>query len=99
MSLKCHQARAKVRASHVPLTYVWSTLELYTVTFAVAGPGQIIGIDNGRRDGAVDYKDLRHEAFMGRGLALMQSERTPGTLTIKATSPSLEPATITLSVH
>jgi len=69
------------------------------VTFIVAGPGQVIGIDNGRRDGAVDYKDLRHEAFMGRGLAIVQSERTAGTLTIKATSPGLEPATITLSVH
>ena len=69
------------------------------VTFAVAGPGKVIGIDNGKRDGEVDYKDLRHEAFMGRGLAIVQSERMAGTLTIKATSQNLEPATISLGVH
>jgi len=36
MSLKCHQARAKVRASDVRLTYVWSTLEL-TKSLLLAG--------------------------------------------------------------
>ncbi len=39
---QCHQARAKVRASHVPLTYVWSTLEL-TKSLLIVGKTLFLG--------------------------------------------------------
>jgi hypothetical protein len=42
MSLKCHQARAKVRASHVRLTYAWSTLEL-TKSLLIVGKTLFLG--------------------------------------------------------
>ena len=39
---QCHQARAKVRASHVLLTYVWSTLEL-TKSLLIVGKTLFLG--------------------------------------------------------
>ena len=68
------------------------------VTFTVTGPAKIIGIDNGRRDGAVNYKDNKHKAYEGRGLMIVQSDRTPGKVIITAESPDLKPATINLEV-
>ena len=68
------------------------------VTFNVTGPARLIGIDNGKRDGAVDYKDNKHNAYQGRGLAIIQSDKQPGKVTITAESTDLQPATITLEV-
>ena len=68
------------------------------LTFNITGPAKIIGIDNGKRDGAVNYKDNKHNAFEGRGIAIIQSDRKPGKVTIEATSPDLNPATVTLEV-
>ena len=60
MSLKCHQARAKVRASHVRLTYVWSTLEL-TKSLLIVGKTLFLG--NGAR---CDFGSNLRCSFAGR---------------------------------
>lgn len=69
------------------------------VTFNITGPANLIGIDNGKRDGAVDYKDNKHNAFEGRGIAIVQSQQNElGKVTIEAISPDLKPATVILEV-
>jgi len=43
-----------------------------------------------------DCKASTHRAFQGRGLAILQTTTTSGIITLKATAPGLEPATVTL---
>jgi hypothetical protein len=71
----------------------------HDVEFKVEGPVSILGIDNGRIDGAVVYHDNRCEAYRGRGLAVLRSRRQPGQATITASAEKLEPAKIVLHVR
>jgi beta-galactosidase len=65
------------------------------LTFAVEGPGRIIGIDNGDLNDVDNPKDRVHRAFKGRGLAYLQSlADQPGIIELKITSPGLEPAVV-----
>ena len=67
------------------------------VTFRVAGPARLIGTGNGDpTDQSPDKGDARR-AFSGYCMALVQSARTAGSITVEATSPGLAPATATLS--
>ncbi len=68
------------------------------VTFTVEGPVNLLGIDNGRIAGAVDYQDNRCDAYRGRGLAIVRSQRHPGTATIRASAAGLEPAELSITV-
>jgi beta-galactosidase len=67
------------------------------VTFEVAGPAAIIGIGNGDLSNSEDPRGHMHQAYQGRGLAILQSKTAPGSITLKATAPNLAPATITLT--
>ena len=70
------------------------------VTFEVAGPAKIIGIDNGKRGtGNIDYKDNKHNAYEGRGLLIIQSQRKKGKVTVKAVAEGLEAGQVTLEVE
>jgi beta-galactosidase len=66
------------------------------VTFEVDGPADIIGIENGNLNSIEDPKDNVHKAYHGHGLAILQSETSPGRITVTAGSPGLEPAAITI---
>ena len=66
------------------------------VAFEITGPASIIGIGNGDLDNVEDCKANQHRAFQGRGLAILQSATVPGTVTLKATAPGLDSASITL---
>jgi len=66
------------------------------VTFEMTGPANIIGIGNGDLNNIEDSKANTHRAFEGRGLAILQTTTTPGGVTLKATAPGLEPASVTL---
>ena len=68
------------------------------LTFAVEGPADIIGIENGNTNSTEDPQDLVHKAYNGRGLAIIQSKTSPGSITIPAASPDLESAAITLTI-
>jgi beta-galactosidase len=67
------------------------------VKFEVGGPAAIIGIGNGDLNNTQDCKAPVHKAYQGRGLAIIQAKTTPGKITLKATSPGLEAATVTLN--
>ena len=67
------------------------------VTFTVEGPAKIIGIGNADLN-SLDYTlDQKHKAYEGRGLAILQTERSAGSITVTATAEGLESAKVTLS--
>ena len=66
------------------------------VQFEISGPGNIIGIGNGDVNSTEDCKANHHHAFQGRGLAILQTGTTAGTIILKATAPGLEGASVTL---
>jgi beta-galactosidase len=64
--------------------------------FAVAGPGRLAGVDNGQQENAQGYQAPSVPAFNGRAAAIVASTGRPGAITIVATSPGLQSATVTL---
>ena len=66
------------------------------VKFELTGPADIIGIGNGDLDNSENCRDDTHRSFQGRGLAILQTTTTPGGITLKATAPGLESASVTL---
>lgn len=66
------------------------------VTFETTGPASLLGIGNGNLNSVEDCKTTAHHTFQGRGLAILQTTTTPGSITFKATAPGLEPANVTL---
>jgi beta-galactosidase len=68
------------------------------VTFEVEGPAHVLGIGNGDLNSVEDCKNLVHRAYQGRGLAILEATGAAGTITLKASSPGLEPARLTIPV-
>jgi beta-galactosidase len=67
------------------------------VTFQVKGPARLIGVGNGDpTDQAADKADSR-KAFSGYCMALVQSAKQAGSITVEATSPGLASASTTIS--
>lgn len=67
------------------------------VTFHVSGPAKLIGVGNGDpTDQAPDKGDSR-KAFSGYCMALVQSAKKAGTITVEATSPGLVSVSATVA--
>jgi len=66
------------------------------VTFEMTGPVRLLGIGNGDVNSVENCRTNTHHAFQGRGLAILQTATTPGSVTLKATAPGLESASVTL---
>jgi len=62
----------------------------HEVTVTVEGPARLIGMENGEPIDSTNYKLNHRRAFNGLLLAIIQSERKPGTITVTATSPGLK---------
>jgi beta-galactosidase len=60
-----------------------------TIDFTINGPGTIAGVDNGNPISHESYKGTSRSAFSGKALVIIQSTRSPGTITLKATSGTL----------
>lgn len=67
------------------------------LTFHLDGPAEILGIGNGDLNSPESYKDTTHKVYFGRGLAILQSGKATGNITLKVTSPGLEPAVLSLN--
>ncbi len=68
------------------------------VTFELEGPGRVLGIGNADLNSIEDCKDLVHRAYQGRGLAILQATAGRGTIMLRASSPGLQPATLSVAV-
>ncbi|XQA66246.1 beta-galactosidase GalA [Xanthomonas sacchari] len=66
------------------------------VRFAVRGPGRLIGVGNGDPSSHEPDKADQRRAFNGLCMALLQTTRDAGTLTLEATAPGLAPARLAL---
>ncbi|TPV56428.1 DUF4982 domain-containing protein [Aestuariibacter sp. GS-14] len=67
----------------------------HNVAFSIAGPGRIIATDNGDSTDFTPFVSQQRNAFSGKVLVIIQSEQADlGNITVTATSPQLNPATI-----
>jgi beta-galactosidase len=64
------------------------------VTFEVKGEGRIIGVDNGSASMTESFQSSERHAFNGCCLAILQTTRSPGRISITARSGSLREATV-----
>jgi len=67
------------------------------VAFTVEGQGSLAGVDNGDPVSHDSFQANHRQAFHGLCLAVVR-ENGPGAITIKATSPGLQEASVTLTV-
>ena len=67
------------------------------VTFRVYGEGKLIGTGNGDPTNHEPDKGASRKAFCGLCMALVQSTKTAGKLTVEATSPGLAPVMVTIA--
>ena len=67
-----------------------------TIAFDIEGEGRMIGLDNGDPRSHEDFKAKQRKAFNGLCLAIVQSTARAGEIRLTASSPSLEPASLTL---
>ena len=66
------------------------------VTFTVSGPAKLIGVGNGDPTDQSPDKGTSRKAFSGYCMALVQTEKTAGTITVEATSPGLTGVTVAI---
>jgi beta-galactosidase len=71
----------------------------YPIIFALDGPGDLPGIENGDLNSPMDYGSKTRKAFRGRGLAIVQSRAVAGKITLTATSPGLDTASVVIEAR
>jgi beta-galactosidase len=67
------------------------------ITFEVTGAGSLIGLGNGDPSSHESDKASHRKVFNGWAQAIVQALKQPGLITVQATSPSLESASITIT--
>jgi beta-galactosidase len=67
------------------------------VTFQVSGQGKLIGTGNGDPTNHEADKGTSRKAFSGLCMAVVQSTKTAGKITVEATSPGLTQASVTVT--
>jgi beta-galactosidase len=66
------------------------------INFELEGEGVLIGLDNGNPESHESYRARRRHAFNGLCLAIVRSTDRSGHIQVKATSPALESASVTV---
>jgi beta-galactosidase len=67
------------------------------VTFRINGPGRLIGVGNGDPTSHESDKGSARKAFCGLAMALVQSTKAAGEITVEASSPGLAAASVRVS--
>jgi beta-galactosidase len=67
------------------------------VKFRVAGAGKLIGVGNGDPTDHESDRGTERKAFCGNCMALVQSAKTAGSITVEAESPGLTAASVTIA--
>jgi beta-galactosidase len=67
------------------------------ISFELSGAARVLGIGNGDVANSEPVTAPTHRAFQGRGLVIIESTGNRGSISLKASSAGLEPATITLN--
>jgi beta-galactosidase len=64
------------------------------VLFELVGPGTIVGVANANPTSLESFQLPRRKAWHGKCMVVIKSESTPGSITLKASSEGLIPASI-----
>ena len=67
------------------------------VKFTVEGEGKLVGVDNGKQDDHQSYQDDNRDAFNGQLVAIVQSTKTAGEITVTASAEGLDSAKVTIN--
>ncbi len=67
------------------------------LSFEIEGSAEILGIGNANLSSIEDTMDNEHKAYQGRGLLILRSGQEAGRILLKATSPGLESASLSLN--
>jgi beta-galactosidase len=86
LAVEVHDAQGRV----VPITD-------NEVTFKVSSTGKLIGVGNGDPTDQTSDKGTSRKAFCGYCMALVQSTKKGGDITVDASAPGLAPATVTIA--
>ena len=70
-----------------------------SVMFAVSGPGQLVGLDNGNPVDTTSHKGSSRKAFSGKVLAIVRSTGTAGSITVTASSSGLTSTPVTVTAR
>ena len=67
------------------------------VTFTVEGEGKLLAVDNGKQDDHQSYQDNNRQAYNGQLVAIVQSTKTAGEITVTASADGLESSSVTIT--
>ena len=67
------------------------------ITFEVTGSGKLIGLDNGNLASDYNYKGNTYDTYFGRAQAIIQSDRIPGQIILKARAEGVPEATVIIN--
>lgn len=67
------------------------------VKFDITGPATLVGVDNGDSADHDSYKADNRKAFRGKVLAIVQSTKEAGQITVTASADGLKSSTVTLN--
>jgi beta-galactosidase len=67
------------------------------VTFRISGDGKLIGVGNGDPTDHGSDKGKSRKAFSGLCMAVVQSTKNAGKITVEVTSPGVAPASVTVT--
>ncbi|WP_066631491.1 glycoside hydrolase family 2 TIM barrel-domain containing protein [Labilibacter marinus] len=105
-TIKIETRRQSMKANAQDLIYVECTIldkdgnEVPTANnmmeFSITGPAEIAGVGNGDNMCLEPFKATNHSAFNGKCLAIIQSTKEAGAITVTATSAGLESTTVQL---
>jgi beta-galactosidase len=59
------------------------------ISYSIAGPGKIVGVDNGNPLSLESFKGAIRKVFSGKCLAIVQSTGAEGQITVTASTPSV----------
>ncbi|MFJ7724668.1 Ig-like domain-containing protein [Neobacillus sp. NPDC097160] len=68
----------------------------HLIKFDVSGQGELAGVDNGNASSVERYKDTKRKAFSGKAVAIIQSNKLAGEITINASVAGLSSDTTSL---
>ena len=65
--------------------------------FEISGPGEIVAVDNGDPTNLESFQSKDRNAFNGLCLVIVRSTRQAGSITLKASSPNLKAAEVSVT--
>ena len=69
------------------------------VHFEIEGPGTIAGVGNANPVSVGSYQLPQRKAWQGKCLVIIKSEKQAGKITLKASSPGLQPAQLVIQAQ